>query len=136
MRHQCAARPSCLACSNCRAIRSAAEPRCSSSRATTKWVLVRSRRGKIEQLAEEGESGAEAVVDVSPHTDAARRLGSRYGQPLEGRVVIPFADLDLLTDELVEFGSDVLAVSPPELITSIIAKLTLVELQHTAGGRS
>src|SRR5215207_2290441 len=27
------------------------------------FALVRSRRGKIEQLAEEGESGAEAVVE-------------------------------------------------------------------------
>jgi len=98
--------------------------------------VVEDFASRLHSELDERAAGAEAVVDVSPQTDAARRLGSRYGQPREGRVVIPFADLDLLTDELVEFGSDVLAVSPPELITSIIAKLTLVERQHTVGGLS
>ena len=33
------------------------------------FALVRSRRGKIEQLAEEGESGAEAVVEQLDRID-------------------------------------------------------------------
>src|SRR3954447_2825227 len=33
------------------------------------FALVRSRRGKMEQLAEEGESGAEAVVEQLDHIE-------------------------------------------------------------------
>lgn len=81
-------------------------------------------------------SGTEAIVEVSPNTDASLRLGSLYGQPVDGRVLIPFADIDLLTDELTSFGSEVLVISPPELIARVISKLTVVEMQHRAGDPS
>ena len=81
-------------------------------------------------------AGSEAVVHVRPHTDGALRLGGRYGTPIDGQLTIPYADLDLLTDEIVSFGSDVLVISPPALMSRVIAKLTLIQDQHPFGGRS
>ena len=81
-------------------------------------------------------SGAEAVVEISPNTDAAVRLGSLYAESADGRVLIPFADMDLLTDQLMSFGSDIRVISPPELVTNIVTKLTLVGSHHSGGSVS
>jgi len=81
-------------------------------------------------------AGSEAVVAVMPFSDGALRLGGRYGKPIDGKLSIPFADLDLLTDEIVSYGSDVLVLSPPALISRVIEKLTLLQSQHQAGGLS
>jgi len=57
-----------------------------------------------------------ARISVTPDTDAELRLGAKYGAPDEtGQIHVPTADLDLLADELVEYGSDVTAVHPDEL---------------------
>jgi proteasome accessory factor B len=79
-------------------------------------------------------AGSEAIVEVRPGTDGALRLGGRYSKRVDGHVSIPFADIDLLTDEIVSFGSDVRVIYPPELISRVISKLTLVQSQHPRGG--
>lgn len=86
---------------------------------------------RLTEELEDRARGSEAVVEVASQTDAALRLGALYGHPIDGRVLIPYADQDLLTDELVSFGNDVHVVEPPELVASVIAKLTLV--LHTHG---
>lgn len=81
-------------------------------------------------------SGSEALVEISPNTDAYLRLGSLYGKPVDGRLSIPFADLDLLTDELASFGRDVLVISPPQLVERVISKLMVVHAHHSPGAPS
>jgi proteasome accessory factor B len=81
-------------------------------------------------------AGTEAVISVTAGSDAALRLGSLYGEPIDDCIQIPYADRDLLTDELVSFGSDVYVISPPELIESVVAKLSVVHALHEAGVRS
>jgi len=91
---------------------------------------------RLQSELDERASGAKAIIEVSPNTDAALRLTARYGATdSAGRLTVPFADIDLLTDELVSFGSDVLVISPQELITGVMTKLTVVRQQH-GGGRS
>jgi proteasome accessory factor B len=74
--------------------------------------------------------GSEAAVDVSLNTDAFFRLGNRYGPPVDGHLMIPFADVDLLADELASYGSDVVVITPPELIKNVLSKLAVVRSQH------
>lgn len=57
-----------------------------------------------------------AQISVMPLTDAELRLGAKYGAADgDGVIHVPTADLDLLADELVEYGADVSVVQPDTL---------------------
>lgn len=72
-----------------------------------------------------------AVVIASPESDAATRLSARYGSPdSDGHISIAFTDLDVLADDLCEFGSSVAVVAPPELIQARRSRFELIRRQH------
>jgi proteasome accessory factor B len=86
---------------------------------------------RLQNELDERAQGAEAMLEISPGTDAALRLRARYGSPSSANVLaVPYADIDLLTDEVVSFGSDVFVISPVELKNKVTAKLELVLSQH------
>jgi proteasome accessory factor B len=98
----------------------------------TEQAFATRLQSELDDLAR----GSEAIVTVEPRTDAALRLSARYGVPRpDGALSIPFADVDLLADELVSFGSDVLVVSPPALIAKVVSKLTLI-VENNGGEQS
>lgn len=99
----------------------------------THEIVPESFASRLHAELDERALGSEAVVRVSPDTDAFFRLGSRHGPPAVGNLLIPFADVDLLADELASYGRDVIVISPPELIQNVLAKLTVVLSQHGGG---
>ena len=83
------------------------------------FALVRSRRGKVEQLAEEGESGAEAVIDFVGEGDAVaqglamtRNGGTYYIVGYGGKIELP--TIDMITSEKTIVGN--LVGTYPELV--------------------
>ncbi|RIX27704.1 helix-turn-helix transcriptional regulator [Amnibacterium setariae] len=90
--------------------------------------------------AEEARAGLRAVfaanralLELTPDTDAAARLGSR-GEPAgEGVVAVHFTDLALLADEVAAFGPEVLVREPPELVDAVRARLAAAAAAHGGG---
>jgi proteasome accessory factor B len=78
-------------------------------------------------------SSQRAVVRVRPGTDAAARLGNRYGvaDADHAELTIPYLDHHILADELAGFGPEVLVVDPPALADAVAARLRLVVARHT-----
>lgn len=78
-----------------------------------------------------------AVLELTPDTDAAARLGSR-GEPAgDSLVAVHFTDLALFADEVAAFGPEVLVRGPAELIDAVKERLAAVVEAHapTGGGR-
>lgn len=77
-----------------------------------------------------------AEVLVQPETDAAVRLGKRYGadraegpgpdQPL----TVHYSDLNILADELASYGPEVLVLSPEPLRDAVIQRLRRAVADH------
>ena len=92
------------------------------------------------QPAEEAREGLRAVfqanralLELTPDTDAAARLGSR-GEPAgDGVVAVHYSDLALFADEVAAFGPEVLVLEPAELVDAVRARLAAVVAAH--GGR-
>ncbi|TQL48104.1 proteasome accessory factor B [Homoserinimonas aerilata] len=77
-----------------------------------------------------------AIVEVVEGSDAATRLMKRRGTREEGpgRLLLHYADLNILADELAGFGPEVRAVEPPELREAVIGRLRQILADHGADG--
>jgi proteasome accessory factor C len=73
----------------------------------------------------------EAVVDVVPGSDAAVRLGHRYGTA-EGatRLEPHYADVHVLADELAGYGPEALVVEPAALRDAVLERLRRARALH------
>ena len=88
---------------------------------------------RLQSELDERARGSEAVVEVRPYSDASLRLAARYRQPAGETLSIPFADIDLLADELLSYGSDVRVLSPATLVSAMTSKLALIIELHSQG---
>lgn len=78
-----------------------------------------------------------AEIEVTAGTDAATRLGKRYGDAVPStrdgeafRLTVNFSDINILADQLAAFGPEVLVVSPPELRDKVLERLLTVARAH------
>jgi predicted DNA-binding transcriptional regulator YafY len=70
-------------------------------------------------------------VRVVTDSDADFRLTAKYGAAdARGDISIPTADLDLLADELSEFGTDIEVAAPDELRTRLRNRFELFAASH------
>jgi proteasome accessory factor B len=74
-----------------------------------------------------------AEIDVVPDTDAAARLGKRYGSPAPGqtRLSVHYSDINILADELAGYGPEVVVSSPEQLRDLVVARLRASVEAHT-----
>ena len=66
-----------------------------------------------------------ALLEVTPGTEAALRLGRRAATAPQG-IRVPFVDLHILADELASYGPEVRVVEPVALRDAVIARLRAV----------
>ena len=71
-----------------------------------------------------------ALLEVTPGTEAALRLGRRATPAAQG-ITVPFVDLHILADELASYGPEVRVVEPATLRDAVIARLQAVVDAHT-----
>lgn len=71
-----------------------------------------------------------ALLEVTPGTEAALRLGRRATPARQG-ITVPFVDLHILADELASYGPEVRVVEPAALRDAVIARLTAVVLANS-----
>jgi proteasome accessory factor B len=73
-----------------------------------------------------------ATVAVEPGSDAAIRLGRRYGGTTpDGRVlIVHYSDLALLADELAGFGPEATVIEPDRLKQAVLSRLEATEWAH------
>jgi proteasome accessory factor B len=75
-----------------------------------------------------------ATVWVEPGSDAAIRLGATYGAPRSSSEIdIHYSDLDLLADELTEFGSSVRVRTPQSLAEAMKQRFSSLAKAHSRG---
>ncbi len=83
----------------------------------------------LERVAAENS----ALLEVTPGTEAALRLGRRATPAVQG-IRVPFVDLHVLADELASYGPEVRVVEPESLRDAVIARLRGVVEAHTDRG--
>jgi proteasome accessory factor B len=83
----------------------------------------------LEQVA----AGNSALLEVTPGTEAALRLGRRAAPATQG-IRVPFVDLHILADELASYGPEVRVVEPASLRDAVIARLQAVLDAHAEAG--
>jgi len=73
-----------------------------------------------------------ATVVVEAHSDAALRLGRRYGvtAATERLLLVHYSDLALLADELAGYGPEVVVLEPESLKQAVISRLESTEFVH------
>jgi proteasome accessory factor B len=77
-----------------------------------------------------------ARVQVQPDTDAAVRLGKRYGvdrDPAAGAeqtLTVHYSDLNIIADELASYGPEVFVLSPDELRSAVVQRLRRAIADH------
>jgi len=73
-----------------------------------------------------------ATVAVVPGSDAAIRLGKRYGgtTPDERVLIVHYSDLALLADELAGYGPEATVIEPDSLKQAVTSRLDAVEFAH------
>lgn len=72
-----------------------------------------------------------AQVWVEPESDAAVRLTAAYGElSQDSQLSIHYSDIDLLADELTEYGSTVKALAPEDLSTALTTRFSLIAAAH------
>lgn len=72
-----------------------------------------------------------ATVAVEPGSDAAMRLGRRYGGTPDGRLlIVHYSDLALLADELAGFGPEVTVIEPDHVKQAVLSRLEATEWAH------
>jgi len=73
-----------------------------------------------------------ATVRVDPGTDAAVRLGKRYGSgdPGETLLVVHYSDLALLADELAGYGPEAYVIEPEPLRQAVVSRLEATKWAH------
>lgn len=72
-----------------------------------------------------------ALLEVTPGTEAALRLGRRATPAAQG-IHVPFVDLHILADEIASYGPEVRVVEPEELRDAVITRLRAVIDAHGA----
>lgn len=70
-----------------------------------------------------------ALLEVTPGTEAALRLGRRAAPAAQG-IHVPFVDLHIFADELASYGPEVRVVGPASLRDAVIARLQAVVGAH------
>ncbi|MBT2485881.1 MULTISPECIES: YafY family protein [unclassified Microbacterium] len=82
----------------------------------------------LEQVAAENS----ALLEITPGTEAALRLGRRATPAAQG-ITVPFVDLHIFADELASYGPEVRVVEPALLREAVIARLQTVVDAHQGG---
>lgn len=85
----------------------------------------------LERVAAENS----ALLEVTPGTEAALRLGRRATPASQG-ITVPFVDLHILADEIASYGPEVRVVEPAALRTAVIARLRGVVETHRVPGEA
>lgn len=70
-----------------------------------------------------------ALLEVTPGTEAALRLGRR-AQPAVQGIRVPYVDLHILADELASYGPEVRVVEPAVLRDAVIERLRAAYAAH------
>ncbi|CAH0178885.1 MULTISPECIES: WYL domain-containing protein [unclassified Microbacterium] len=73
-----------------------------------------------------------ALVEITPGTEAALRLGRRARAEKQG-FSVPFVDLHIFADELASYGPEVRVVEPAVLRDAVIERLAAIVAAHGAG---
>lgn len=73
-----------------------------------------------------------ALLEVTPGTEAALRLGRR-AEPAAQGIHVSYVDLHIFADELASYGPEVRVVEPAALRDAVIARLTAVIAAHEEG---
>ncbi len=79
-----------------------------------------------------------ALLEITPGTEAALRLGRRAEPAVQG-ISVPFVDLHIFADEIASYGPEVRVVEPAVLRDAVIERLTAIVASHatpTAVGES
>jgi len=71
-----------------------------------------------------------ALLEVTPGTEAALRLGRRARAELQG-ISVPFVDLHIFADEIASYGPEVRVVEPDVLREAVIDRLTAIVESHS-----
>ncbi|WP_022880699.1 helix-turn-helix transcriptional regulator [Gryllotalpicola ginsengisoli] len=73
-----------------------------------------------------------ATVEVVPGSDAAARLGRRFGgdDPEATVLTVHYSDLALLADELAGYGPEALVIEPEHLKQAVVSRLEAILWQH------
>ncbi|KJQ55848.1 helix-turn-helix transcriptional regulator [Microbacterium sp. SA39] len=74
-----------------------------------------------------------ALLEVTPGTEAALRLGRRAARAAQG-ITVPFVDLHIFADELASYGPEVRVVDPAELRDAVIVRLEAAVAAHAERG--
>lgn len=82
---------------------------------------------------EEVAAANSALLEITPGTEAALRLGRRATPAVQG-IRVPFVDLHILADELASYGPEVRVVEPAPLRDAVIARLQAVVATHAEQG--
>jgi len=82
---------------------------------------------------EEVAAANSALLEITPGTEAALRLGRRATPAVQG-IRVPFVDLHILADELASYGPEVRVVEPAPLREAVIARLQAVVVTHADRG--
>ncbi|GAB2522531.1 WYL domain-containing protein [Microbacterium petrolearium] len=88
----------------------------------------RAQRG-LEEVA----ACQSALLEVTPGTEAALRLGRRCEQQAQG-IRVPYVDRHILADELASYGPEVRVVEPADLRAAVIERLRAARDLHAASG--
>ncbi len=71
-----------------------------------------------------------ALLEITPGTEAALRLGRRATAQVQG-FSVPFVDVHIFADELASYGPEVRVVEPAVLRDAVIARLEATIAAHT-----
>lgn len=86
---------------------------------------------QLESELDALEAAQRARVWVEPGSDASVRLSATYGKPDENNELeMNFSDINLLADELTEYGSTVKALEPVELRDALTARFSALARTH------
>jgi len=76
-----------------------------------------------------------ALLEVTPGTEAALRLGRRSTAAVQG-MRVPYVDRHIFADELATYGPEVRVVEPDDLRESVIARLRAIVDAHSEEERA
>ncbi|MGO1507243.1 MAG: helix-turn-helix transcriptional regulator [Microbacterium sp.] len=70
-----------------------------------------------------------ALLEITPGTEAALRLGHRARPEIQG-FSVPFVDVHIFADELASYGPEVRVVEPPALRDAVVTRLRGIIAAH------
>ena len=76
-----------------------------------------------------------ALLEVTPGTEAALRLGRRSSPAAQG-IRVPYVDRHVFADELAGYGPEVRVVEPADLREAVIARLEAIVRTHADGAEA